>query len=530
MLLAVLMSWPLAAKMGTAGRIDTNDGRQAVWTVAWVARALVLDPRGVYDANIFYPHRNTLTYLEPNLFVGGLAIPAWWATENPYFTYNFIVLLSFVVAQIGMYALVRHLTQSREGAAVAAVSFAFCPYVFSHIPHSQLLMTAGLPLALLAMHRFIEQRTAGRAVTLGLVVAAEALSCGYYGVFLALMLVPALPYYAVAGGLWRERCFWIGTVGAGLLAVGIVLPFFWPVIELQRTTGFSRPLEESLRWSATWRSYLASPAFAHRWRLPWLGEWGEVLYPGTVATVLGLIGFVIGCAQAKRRNQRNHVIFYGALGAFGVWASLGPRAGLYSLLYHLVPVFSLLHAPSRLGLLLTLVLAVYAGFAVAVFFRKRRRTALMAGVLVLVTLADLNVAPLFLADAPRLPAAYQSLAKWPYGPVAEFPFFYRRVDYHRHAEYMLWSTFHWRPLVNGYADYMPPDFRAMTVPVSSFPNPESFKILQGLRVRYVVFHLDLYARSASTDLKKRISEYRDYLRPIRLEDSVWLFEITAWPR
>ena len=30
-------------------------------------------------------------------------------------------------------------------------------------------------------------------------------------------------------------------------------------------------------------------------------------------------------------------------------------------------------------------------------------------------------------------------------------------------------------------------------------------------------------------LKERIEHYHEYLRPIRLEDPVWLFHIAAWP-
>ena len=113
--------------------------------------------------------------------------------------------------------------------------------------------------------------------------------------------------------------------------------------------------------------------------------------------------------------------------------------------------------------------------------------------------------------------------------MAEFPFFYLRMDFPRHAEYMLASTAHWRPLINGYSDHIPAEFRAMVVPLSSFPNPESFAILKRLRAQYVVFHLNLYDHRAVVDLKARIEQYRGYLRPIRLEDPVWLFHIAAWP-
>jgi hypothetical protein len=281
-----------------------------------------------------------------------------------------------------------------------------------------------------------------------------------------------------------------------------------------------------------WQSYAASAAWAHRWVLPCLGSWGEVLYPGTVATVLGLTGLA-GLAGWRRiggdRPGRDHVAFYGTIVVVAFWSSLGPDAGLYAWLHNAVPVFSWLRAPSRLGLVVVLALAVLGGFALSALLARARHAALVSALLVVVTMADLLVAPLVLFEAKPVAPAYASLRKWPYGPVAEFPFFYLRTDFPRHSEYMLNSTSHWRPLINGYSDFIPPEFRAMVIPLSSFPNPESFAILKQLRAQYVIFHLDLYDRRAVVEVKARIEQYRDYLRPMRQEDPVWLFQIVAWP-
>jgi hypothetical protein len=242
---------------------------------------------------------------------------------------------------------------------------------------------------------------------------------------------------------------------------------------------------------------------------------------------------VAGLAGVRRFGgddaSRDHRWFYASVGVIAFWSSLGPDAGLYAWLYRAVPVFSWLRAPSRLGLVVVLALAVLGGFAVRALVARWRRAALASAALVLVAMADVCVVPLFMVEARPAAPAYESLRKWPYGPVAEFPFFYLRMDFSRHSEYMLYSTAHWRPLVNGYSDHIPPDFRAMVVPLSSFPNPESFAILKQLRVKYVVFHLNLYDRRAVVDLKSRIEQYREYLQPIRLEDPVWLFHIAAWP-
>ena len=73
---AILMTWPLAAGMGHLGRTqNSGDGRFSVWNVAWVANALLTDPQGLYDANIFHPHRRALAFSEANIGAGTLAVP-----------------------------------------------------------------------------------------------------------------------------------------------------------------------------------------------------------------------------------------------------------------------------------------------------------------------------------------------------------------------------------------------------------------------------------------------------------------------
>jgi hypothetical protein len=130
--MTVALTYPTAFELGHVGRVDKGDGQLSIWNVAWVARTLVVDPLHVFDANIFYPHRGTLAYSENNIGAGALAVPVYWATRNPYAAHNFVMLLAFVLSATGMYYLVRYLTHDRRAAAVSAIGFAFCPYVFGH--------------------------------------------------------------------------------------------------------------------------------------------------------------------------------------------------------------------------------------------------------------------------------------------------------------------------------------------------------------------------------------------------------------
>jgi hypothetical protein len=122
------------------------------------------------------------------------------------------------------------------------------------------------------------------------------------------------------------------------------------------------------------------------------------------------------------------------------------------------------------------------------------------------------------------------LARLPKGPVIELPYWYERLAYPRHAEYMLLSTYHWQPMINGYSDHIPQDFRDTAVALSSFPTRESFAILEKLGARYAMFHLNLMDERTREKTIQRIQEdYEMFLRPLSTSDDVWLFEIIAWP-
>ena len=279
------------------------------------------------------------------------------------------MVVAFVLAVAGAYYLVRYLSGSREAAAIAGVLFGFCPFVFARTAHIQLLLTAGLPWSMLAFHRLVDRQTPGRAVALGLVLWAQALSCAYYGIFAGLMVGLGTLVFAVTRGLWRSPRYW-GLIGAGGRGVArpdaAVLPAVpagagpglrpharrRPDVQRQRRrlarlVGVGAPLVAAAPSRASARccspasspSSPASPAPGRRWRSP---------------------------ARRQPRPSglaRDVAGFYAALALIAFWASFGPDAGLYRLLFETVPVFALLRAPARMGIIVTLALVVLSAAA-----------------------------------------------------------------------------------------------------------------------------------------------------------------------
>jgi hypothetical protein len=496
-----------------------------------VAHALLEEPGRVIDANIFHPHRGTLTYSEMNLVAGLFALPWYFVTRDPLAALNGSVLVSLWLAFFLMWVLVRRLTGSDGAGLVAATAFTFCPYVSARTPHIQLLMIWAFPLVMLTFHRFAERPALLRGAAVGAALAVTALACGYYGLFMgcALGLVSVL-------SARRAPRYWLGLGAALLTTAVIVYPFFSVFIDARAASGAAlRPWQPSDAqiYSANLTAWLASATAAHAWWLPALAAWEpwkDVLFPGVLLLLLTSIG--LGFA-VRSRELRRPVVLYAAIAVFAIWASFGPMGGLYLVMHHVVPGMSMLRAPARLGILAVFGFAVIAGFAVARLESRRRW---LPAALIVLLVAELGVRtpewgwpswPL----RERLPAsaADRRLQTLPRGVLLEFPFPYVSSNYHNHATAMFWSTYHWMPIVNGYSDLIPPDFDDIALPINGFPNPEAFAIARDRNVRYVLWRIDRYDAASQAVLRERLARYTPQLRPLVQSPDSWLYEIVSWP-
>ena len=587
--LTLLLTWPLGADLAHLGRtLPTDaDGQFSIWNIAWVARTLFADPMRLFDANIFHPHKLTLAYSEANVLPGALGAPVWWISRNPWLTLNVVFLFGFASAYVCAYLLFRELTGSRSASAVGAILYAFCPYVFSHLSHIQLLMTGGIPLSMLMLHRLVDnvrpvenfrlkakatspvlgsadspppnessvasalktrrdpnplpvasafrrqildRRKVSDGVYLGLALAAQALSCAYYGIFAGLMVGYGALLLAFTRRLWRSTSYWIAVAIGAATSIVLVAPFFVPFLMVQSESGFARTVADTAKWAARPHGYLVSSANAHRWLLEYarqFGPWEEVLFPGLLAVLLGAAGLVI----AIRRNGRDREtsLLYGTLGLLAFWASFGPAAGLYRVLFYL-PTFSFLRAPSRLGLVVVLCLALFATFALKALIELAgtRWRSLVTAIAIAAAIGDLGIYPLKWFRAPEVPAGYAVLASQPRAPLAEFPFYGERIAFPLHAQYMLFSTAHWMPMVNGYSDVIPLDFREAAPILDSFPSDAAFATLARRRVRYIAVHWDMFA-GRGNEIRDRLARYLPNLRALHEDDRMSVFEVVKYP-
>jgi hypothetical protein len=522
--LTLVATYPIVKAPASYAYFDHSDAQLNMWIMAWDAHALRTDPLHLFNANIFYPRRDTLAYSETLLGYLPLFGPILWLRGSPALAFNVVLLFSFAASGFGMYLLARHLTGRDWPAVVAGIVYAFVPYRFVHIPQIQLEAMEWMPLALLSLHLFVERGRLRYAAGFGAAVVLGTLCCVYYGVFLAAASVIAFAALAITDRRAREPRTLIVLVLVGCVAAVVLAPLIGEYLRVEHKLGFERSISEISERSADAASYLSSTAPLHQaFGRSLLPQPHDFLFPGLVALVLATVGAIVPA-------RRSIALTYAAIAVFGFAASFGPD-GLWGIfvyrpLYALVPVFHGLRQVSRFGVLVMLGLSVLVAFGCAAVEPRwpRRRDLWQLAIAALVFL-EVCPAPLRwdrpggvqMTRVPDTPDVYRWLAQQPGEfSVLELPF-PRESQVWRNARYVYWSTAHWHSLVNGYSGFAPPGYASLQRIVSVFPDNLSRQALQVRDVRYVIIH-----RASFTPIDRAID-------PDALQQASWLSPIAHFP-
>ena len=290
---AVAFTSPLVSHLSSAFPHDHYDPALIAVILGWNARTLPMT-RSWWDASMFWPVRGALSFSEHLLGISLLTTPLQWSGATPLTAYNVAFLCSFPLTALAAHALAFALLKRHDAACLAGCVFGFSPYRVSHLAHLQMLWAFGMPLALMALHRFAERRERRWLVVFGLAWLAQASANGYY-----LMLFPVL----LAGWvLWfaREPGSLVPITITWAVASLPLAPLLWRYSTQHAALGLSRHRYEIEANSAD----LLSPFAASPDLIVWhgLSRWsrpeGE-LFPGLIAPALIAVAIVIAASKFR---------------------------------------------------------------------------------------------------------------------------------------------------------------------------------------------------------------------------------------
>jgi len=509
-------TFPLVLHLGDTVR-DPGDPLLNSWILAWDVHKLTSNPKGFFDANIFYPHPQTLAYSEHMFASALLAFPFIVISGNPLLGHNAVLLLSFILTGFTTYLLVRELTDSTASGIIAGLIFAFAPYRFAQLSHLQLLTIQWLPLTFLFLRRFLLNGKIHTLILFFLFFNLQALS-SYY---LALQMILGMGMYVIYRFIVDpqvRRIKYLGGLGlAALFSLGVNLPFALPYIELA-SIGQVRLLSESEGLSAQLMNYLAAPSenlLYGKFTAAFQGTCGMecALFPGLTSVILALGGLWLAAeTRGKERKSWGDQRFYLIFLVVAFILTLGPYYHLgedfriplpYQLFYHYFPGFKAMRVPARFGMTVMFALAVLAGYGMRAFqeWVKRKRVHVSYRVLlyvlpIILVVGEFSVVPgtttTYSFPGKEVPPVYRWLASLKESvAIVELPmlhdgYFPLRAEF----QYTYYSAFHWQKTVNGWSGFLPPLFWELYDGLRSFPDPWSLTALQGVGVDYAIVHAD----------------------------------------
>jgi hypothetical protein len=253
-----------------------------------------------------------------------------------------------------------------------------------------------------------------------------------------------------------------------------------------------------------------------------------------VILVVGLAIVLLATSAGARATTRiwlaSPVGMLSLITVFAFAMSLGPQIytrgrliddwNIYSPFYDLVPGFDGLRVPARFAMIVALGLAGLAGHGAAAIARWRHGTTAVALFTALAVAESWAVplplnqssteykqrglAPLpgALAMGSAAPAVYRFAAQLPPSSVLlELPFGEIAFD----LRYMFYSTFHWRPLVNGYSGGAPAEYDLWVEQLTeAIARPDgAWQAVLASRATHIVVHEGSYA----ADRGPRISDF-----------------------
>ena len=482
------MHWPLPLHIGRDVPRDLGDPLPQAWQVAWNGHALLHQPLDWFQANVFWPLKNSLAFSDALL---GYA-PAGVLGSGPHAAivrYDLLFLFAYALAFLGAYLLARELGAGRGGAYVAGAAFAYAPWRLEQDGHLHVLSSGGIPLALYLLVRGY-RRGSGRTVLGGWLVAAWQLSLGFS---LGLQLAYLLALLGIGLVVWAWRSGWrpprrvlLATAAGGVAFCALAVVMARPYLEVGRDHPESKRSDRVVVAFSGWpRMYLTPPGANTVWsgatveqrrKVKFVPE--QTLFPGL--TVLVLAG--IGVARRRRLD-----LALAAAVLLLAWLSLGFHGGSfpwpYELVYHHLPGWNSVRTPSRLNTLTSLGLALLAAGGTTALARRWRWIPSVLLFLVLLEGAGFSSegGPAH-PTVPPEPAGQRGLPD----PQLHLP-----MSREGNRRYALWSTAGFPRLVNGRASFQPALTTAIATDMAGFPDARSVARLRALGVRTVVLHPNL---------------------------------------
>lgn len=516
-----------------------GDPAVLAWALQWGSHALVTQPWNFFNGNAFYPFPLSVALGEQMFPLAVINILFRPFSDSPWFGYNLLIFLAYLLSAIGAYRLGTYLSGSRMLGFWAGIFWGFLFFRAHHFGHMTILSFQWIPYCLYYLLRLLEEPRPLYAWKLLFFYALQGLTSWYLGT--ATTVILGVCFVATASRRHFTRPY-IKIYGRLLITACVV---FLPSVLVYVWQSSHSTVRIRMASSRYYGDYVKLAEYFYFPDVTWLGSrfggswiWGErTLYIGYTAVCLAAIGVVSMVMRAWRRTPDVPprrvprfalagllLVVGGYLLALGyVSPTWGVRLPL-SYAADWIPFIGGMRATQRLSLVLYMGILLLSLEALMLVARLPGRRWLPHGMVALC--CGLYLFEVFPYRMPTnltrrfafepIDVAIARLQRAAPRPlvVLHLPLYYFRGKLlfewgpqdQKEAEYMTGSTLHWAKIVNGMHGEYPDGYRTWIGRLNEFPSEDAWALLRRIGVDLVAVH-----SAVEPDLRTRMEQFtRDH--------------------
>ena len=458
--MTAILFWQWMPHLHSALIGPPEDNMQDFWNT-WYA-SVARHPDGFFFTNMIrFPEGTPLYYHSfayPKVFAIALLSRAT-GTELPslLFLQNISLLISFPLAGVGAFYLVRHFTQNGAGALTGAFVFAFNPSHVAHVMHhAHVSSIEFIPFFVLSYLVAIERKSIIWLVLAIAFYGLSALSSWYYLFYIAYFIAFHTVYIVIRDHAFPKGWNLLTPIACLAGAIIVLSPVLVPMVKMAigSTSVYASGVHDFV---ADVSGYVIFPP------VHLLGGLTSDLYrrltgnPWESTVYLGLANLLVMtwlCLYAKQKDSGLLTYVLSGMALFCVLASgyklhvLGiPTIHMPDALLAKLPFFANVRTPSRAIVFVYLFLAIGIGHAASLAWQHRHRRPVRWGLVAAAALMVLDFYPFHLEMTPV--SCDPRLALIRDDPEPDFGILNLPFDYSANNAYMLQQTCHGRPIVVG---------------------------------------------------------------------------------
>lgn len=482
LLLAIIMTWPLAANLTTHIMGTGGDAPLFVWNAWWV-KQVIFEGKSLFSTNyIFFPQTVSLVFHTLALFnsaiIAFLSVPLSLITS-----FNIYFLFSVALSGFSMFLLVDYLINNDQPketnipAFISGIIFAFSPYITVHwLGHQNLATVWFIPLFILFLIKTTQKQNWLFPIAAGIISGIASLNDFYNVIFVVIFFIIYAIWLIIAQ---RKK------LDKNLILRFIVMIGFWllvwstwliPALKEfgQSNIPIMSPEAITAFYSADLLRYV-TPSFLN----PFFG-WIASIVPGRFSggvegtVFLGYIPLIttLICLTYLWRKKIITTVFPAlsfwitTLLIFGLF-SLGPYLKIteriihlslpYLWLYNLIGFWGNFRVPARFSLMVILVLAVLVGLLLNKLMKNQKVWLVLIASLIII---EFIPSPYPLMNL-EVPPAYEIIENSTVDSVLDIPWGINSGYGDKgsfQSEFLFYGTYHEKKIATGSLSRVPNEY------------------------------------------------------------------------